>query len=119
MNTKEVVALIEKLIELTQKNIISWSVSNIQPTLSDMEKVDTVFSVEYLGQNLRLYKYFYSFYRDEEEFYWLEDYRLETYDMYNNTLYVFPKTQNVKDLMGAVMYQSSKIEEFYKNIMGQ
>ena len=33
MNTKEVVALIEKLIELTQKNIISWSVSNIQPTL--------------------------------------------------------------------------------------
>ena len=59
MNTKEVVALIEKLIELTQKNIISWSVSNIQPTLSDMEKVDTVFSVEYLGQNLRLYKYFY------------------------------------------------------------
>ena len=29
------------------------------------------------------------------------------------------KTQNVKDLMGAVMYQSSKIEEFYKNIMGQ
>jgi hypothetical protein len=25
------------------------------------------------------------------------------------------KTQNVKDLM----YQSSKIEEFYKNIMGQ
>ena len=119
MNTKEVVALIEKLIELTQKNIISWSVSNIQPTLSDMEKVDTVFSVEYLGQNLRLYKYFYRFYRDEEEFYWLEDYRLETYDMYNNTLYVFPKTQNVKDLMGAVMYQSSKIEEFYKNIMGQ
>ncbi len=119
MNTKEVVALIEKLIELTQKNIISWSVSNIQPTLSDMEKVDTVFSVEYLGQNLRLYKYFYRFYRDEEEFYWLEDYRLETYDMYNNTLYVFPKTQNVKDLMGAVMYQSSRIEEFYKNIMGQ
>ena len=119
MNTKEVVALVEKLIELTQKNIISWSVSNIQPTLSDMEKVDTVFSVEYLGQNLRLYKYFYRFYRDEEEFYWLEDYRLETYDMYNNTLYVFPKTQNVKDLMGAVMYQSSRIEEFYKNIMGQ
>lgn len=119
MNTKEVVALIEKLIELTQKNIISWSVSNIQPTLSDMEKVDTVFSVEYLGQNLRLYKYFYRFYRDEEEFYWLEDYRLETYDMYNNTLYVFPKTQNVKDLMGAVMYQNSKIEEFYRNIMGQ
>ena len=119
MNTKEVVALIEKLIELTQKNIISWSVSNIQPILSDMEKVDTVFSVEYLGQNLRLYKYFYRFYRDEEEFYWLEDYRLETYDMYNNTLYVFPKTQNVKDLMGAVMYQSSRIEEFYKNIMGQ
>lgn len=119
MNTKEVVALIEKLIELTQKNIISWSVSNIQPTLSDMEKVDTVFSVEYLGQNLRLYKYFYRFYRDEEEFYWLEDYRLETYDMYNNTLYVFPKTQNVKDLMDAVMYQSSRIEEFYKNIMGQ
>ena len=117
MNTKEVVALVEKLIELTQKNIISWSVSNIQPTLSDMEKVDTVFSVEYLGQNLRLYKYFYRFYRDEEEFYWLEDYRLETYDMYNNTLYVFPKTQNVKDLMDAVMYQSSRIEEFYKSVM--
>ena len=117
MNTKEVVALIEKLIELTQKNIISWSVSNIQPTLSDMEKVDTVFSVEYLGQNLRLYKYFYRFYRDEDEFYWLEDYRLETYDMYNNTLYVFPKTQNVKDLMDAVMHQNSKIEEFYKSVM--
>ena len=119
MNTKEVVALIEKLIELTQKNIISWSVSNIQQILSDMEKVDTVFSVEYLGQNLRLYKYFYRFYRDEEEFDWLEDYRLETYDMNNHTLYVFPKTQNEKELMGAVMYQSSKIEEFYKNIMGQ
>lgn len=119
MNTKEVVALIEKLIELTQKNIISWSVSNIQPTLSDMERVDTVFSAEYLGQNLRVYKCFYRHYRDEDEFYWLEDYRLETYDMNNHTLYVFPKTQNVKDLMGAVMYQSSKIEEFYKNIMGQ
>lgn len=119
MNTKEVVALIEKLIELTQKNTISWTVSDMLPSLSDMERVDTVFSAEYFGQNLRLYKYFYRFYRDEEEFYWLEDYRLETYDMYNNTLYVFPRTQNVKDLMGAVMYQSSKIEEFYKNIMGQ
>lgn len=119
MNTKQVVELIEKLIELTQKNIISWSVSDMLPSLSDMEKVDTVFSVEYLGQNLRVYKYFYRFYRDEDEFYWLEDYRLETYDMYNNTLYVFPKTQNIKDLMNIVMYQSSKIEEFYKNIMGQ
>ena len=29
------------------------------------------------------------------------------------------KTQNTKDLMDAVMYQNSKIEEFYKNIMGQ
>ncbi len=119
MNTKEVVALIEKLIELTQKNIISWSVSNIHPTLSDMERVDTVFSAEYLGQNLRVYKYFYRYYRDEDEFFWLEDYKLETYDMYNNTLYVFQKTQNIKDLMNTVMYQNSKIEEFYKNIMGQ
>ncbi len=119
MNTKEVVALIEKLIELTQKNIISWSVSDMYPSLSDMERVDTVYSAVYLGQNLRLYKYFYRFYRDEEEFYWLEDYRLETHDMNNHTLYVFPKTQNVKDLMDAVMYQNSKIEEFYKNIMGQ
>ena len=49
MNTKEVVALVEKLIELTQKNTIQWAVSDMHPSLSDMERVDTVFSAEYLG----------------------------------------------------------------------
>lgn len=119
MNTKEVVALVEKLIELTQKNVINWSVSDRYPSVSDMEKIDTVFSTECLGQNLRVYKYYYRHYKDEDEFYWLEDFKLETYDTNNYTLYVFPKTQNIKDLMDAVMYQSSKIEEFYKSVMGQ
>ena len=36
MNTKEVVALVEKL---TQKNTISWTVSDMLPSLSDMERV--------------------------------------------------------------------------------
>ncbi|MCT7445517.1 hypothetical protein [Aliarcobacter cryaerophilus] len=118
MNTRDVVILVEKLIELTQKNIISWQISKNTPSLSSMEQFDTIYSTFYLNQNIRVYKYFYRYYKDEDEFYWLEDYRLETFDNFNNTLYVFPKTQNVVDLLNAVMYQNSNIEDFYKNLMG-
>ncbi|MGE4444885.1 MAG: hypothetical protein AB7E37_07960 [Candidatus Altimarinota bacterium] len=117
MNSKETINLIEKLIELTQKNVIKWEISNMYPMLSDMEKFDTIFSTDYLGQKIRVYKFFYRHYRDEDEFYWLEEYKLEIFDEQNNTLFNFPIVPNIKDLLNAVMYQNSNVEDFYKNLM--
>lgn len=117
MNEKETVNLIEKLIELTQKNIIKWKISDKYPILSDMEKFDTIFSADYLGQKLRVYKFFYRHYRDEDEFYWLEEYKLEIFDQQNNTLFNFLTLPNIKDLLNAVMYQKSNVEDFYKKLM--
>lgn len=117
MNTKETINLIEKLIELTQKNVIKWKISNMYPMLSDMEKFDTIFSTDYLEQKFRVDKVFYRHYRDEDEFYWLEEYKLEIFDEQNNTLFNFPIVPNTKDLLNAVMYQNSNVEDFYKNLM--
>lgn len=117
MNAKETINLIEKLIELTQKNIIKWEISDKCPMLSDMEKYDTIFMTEYLGQKLRVYKFLYRHYRDEDEFYWLEEYKLEIFDEKNNTLFNFPTVPNTKDLLNAVMYQKSDVKDFYKKIM--
>lgn len=119
MNSKETINLIEKLIELTQKNVIKWDISNYYPLLSDMEKSDTIFSTEYLGQLIRIYKFFYRHYKDEDEFYWLEEYKLEIFDNQNNTLFNFPSVPNTKDLLNAVMYQKSNVEDFYKKLMSE
>ncbi len=118
MNIKETISLIEKLIELTQNNTVVWNISNDYPVLSDMEKYDTIFSTEYLGQKLRVYKSFYRHYKDEDEFYWLENYKLEMYNEQNHTLFNFPSVPNTKDLLNAAMYQKSNVEDFYKKLMG-
>lgn len=117
MTTRDTVTLIEKLIELTQKKVIIWDISNFYPTLSSMERFDTVFSAKHLNMNLRVYKYFYRLYIDEDEYHTLEAFRLETFDENNNTLFRFPETNNLKDLLDTVMYQKSNIEDFYKQLL--
>jgi uncharacterized protein YdiU (UPF0061 family) len=118
MTTRDTVILIERLIELTQNKIISWNISDFYPSLSSMENHDTIFSAEHLNQKLRVYKYFYRHYIDEDTYHLLEGFRLETFDQFNNTLFRFPETNNIKNLLDAVMYQKSNIEDFYAKLMG-
>lgn len=117
MDKKQAMAMVEKLIELTQKNVIKWHISDITPSHSGMESISTVYATLYLNQNLRIYKYYYRFYKDEDEYYWIDDYRMELYDDNNNTIYEIPKTGNIKDLLNTVMYYSSGAGDFYNSVM--
>lgn len=117
MTLQETIKIVEKLIELTQHNQLTWRASSIQISLPSYEKVDTCFSVEHLNKNIRIYKYFYQVWTEEDSFYWAESIRLEFYN--NNTLeleFRFPETSNMLELLNTIMYKTSNVEEFYDNL---
>lgn len=88
------------------------------PVLSDMEKYDTIFSTEYLGQNSEYINHFIDIIRMKMNFIGWKNYKLEMYNEQNHTLFNFPSVPNTKDLLNAAMHQKSNVEDFYKKLMG-
>lgn len=118
MTINETIDIVEKLIELTQHNKITWTIyNNNNLLLPSSEKVDISYTTNYLNKNIRVYKYYYQFWTDEETYHWIEDLRLEFYDtITGNVLFRFPKTSNFEELLSTIMYQNSGVKDFYNEM---
>ncbi len=108
------ILLVDKLTELTQYNQIKWDRENAPAYLqSSIGRVDFVYFTYFNNQRFRLYEESYKYFTDENEFYWETQAKLDLVDHLGNSMFDIPKTRNIFNLMKAVKYQSSNINNIF------
>lgn len=117
---RETVEIIDKLIELTQHNSISWQVNEPSADMTNGDlRTELTYVTTYLNKKLRVYKQSYKHFMDEISFCWSNRVVFEMIDNNENSLWTFPQTNNTWDLLNAVQYSNSKVGDFYKDMFGE
>jgi hypothetical protein len=112
---------IAKLIELTQDGTLKWTVSRETKELT--KGTDNVIDLAYLAQEevrqLRLYELKYKDYLDEFNFNWGNQPVLEIVDDLGHAAWTFPHNRALADLLEAVRYQTSGVDEFIDRLLSK
>lgn len=119
MNGYEAQKVIVKLNRDTKEDKIKWEVTHTIPSsLAGTEKlIDNIYVAKVSTKKVRLYKYEYKHFYEEEIFFWLEAFRLEFIDLYEKTEWEFPRDNAVEDLYDSVRYKTSNVEDFFKDYL--
>ncbi|WP_415881725.1 hypothetical protein [Neptuniibacter sp. QD34_54] len=116
-STRQTAEIIDKLIELTQHNQISWgSQDPVAPMVGPDSRVDMVYVANYIGRNIRIYQQHFKYYLDDEKYCWDEQMVVEFIDEYGSLLGKLPKTPNAYELLRAVQFQNPQINSFYDDL---
>ena len=117
---RETIEIIDKLLELTQHGNITWSSDEPPYNLTSADvRIQLVYVTQYLNRNIRLYEKEYKYFVDEAQFHWQSRSVFEFIDESGNTLWEFPQTANAWDLLKAIQYKNSQVDDFYKNMFGK
>ena len=121
------VEAVAKLIKLAQDGKIEWRSAEL---VRDDITVESVFIAEYKDRLLRIYKYVYkvekpspfyispSIFTHKEEYpSWETSVTLEFIDTNGLSLWKFPYTNALYDLLQAVQYQVAGVDEFLDEII--
>ncbi len=110
-----------KLNRLTKENELVWNTARFEPnSISGTERiVGNSFITTANKKQLRLYKFESRHYTDEDEFYWVPDYRLEIIDDRGNGGWQFPEHRAIMDLYDSVIYKISGTEEFVDGFLDE
>ena len=128
------VEAVTKLIKLTQAGELKWSAAKTdKKTNREDIRIETVFLTKLKNRILRLYKYSYmieepgpydrmfstDFYLASKRKYpyWASSIILEFIDEDGRSLWTFPQSNVLNDLLGAVQYQVAGVDEFLKEIL--
>ncbi len=118
--TRETIEVVDKLIELTQHNELSWESSEPPNNLTGPDvRIDLVYTTHYLNRYIRIYQKNYKSYIDDMQFIWDSRIVFEFIDQSENSLWQFPQTHNAWDLLKSIQYQNSKVSDFYKEIFNK
>jgi|GEM_PF-6465259 len=116
-STRQTAEIIDKLIELTQHNQMSWeSRDPVAPMVGPDSRVDMVYVANYIGRNIRIYQQHFKYYLDEERYVWDEQMIVEFIDDYDALLGKLPKTPNAYELLKAIQFQNPQINSFYDDL---
>ena len=114
---RETVEIIDKLIELTQHNSLSWQAYEPSADMTNGDlRTELTYVTTYLNRKIRIYKQSYKYFMDETSFSWSDRVVFEMIDDNDNSLWEFPQTSNTWDLLNAVQYSNSKVGDFYKDM---
>mgnify|MGYP006091468157 CR=1 FL=1 len=110
-----------KLNRLTKENELIWETSRFDPnSISGTERmVGNAFVTTANDKQIRLYKFEYRHYTDEDEFFWAPDFRLEFIDSRGNGSWQFPDDRTITDLYETVTYKTSGAEEFVDGFLDE
>ena len=128
------VEAVTKLIRLTQAGDLKWSAAQTDRDISREDlKIESVFVTRYKDRILRLSKYSYmiqepglydllsshTYYAAGKPKYpyWQSSITLEFIDDDGRTLWTFPYTKALNDLLEAVKYQVAGVDQFLKEIL--
>ena len=119
MNSHDAQKVILKLNRDTKEDKVIWEVSHGSPSsLGGVEKLlDNSYITKIGNRKIRLYKYEGKYYIDEDQFDWIEYYRLEFVDFYDKSEWEFPRDRALEDLYDTVRYKTSKVEDFFKDYL--
>lgn len=114
---KQTVEIIDKFIELTQHNKITWASEDpISPMIGPDSRVDLVYVAEHIGRNIRIYQQHFKDYLDDERYVWDEKINIEFIDDYEKSMGILPRTPNAYDLLKAIQFQNPQINSFYDDL---
>jgi len=118
MESKYIKAIL-KLNRLTKENKIEWTSIRFDPdSISGEERlVGSAYITNANDKVLRLYKYEYKYYVDEDDFHWIADYRLEFIDKTSKGGWKFPSDRTLEQLYDTVLYKTSGADEFVNNFL--
>lgn len=108
-----------KLNKLTKDNEITWETSRFDPSsLNGTERINgNSYITEINGKHLRIYKYEYRHYHDEDVFDYIPDFRLEFIDERGKGEWVFPSDKAISDLYDTILYKVSGAENFFDTFL--
>jgi hypothetical protein len=114
-------ATVAKINRLTKEGKIEWHVLSKAPSslASTEELIDFVYTAEVSGSLFRLYKYEYRVYTDIDEWDMSQSYKLEIIDKNDNSLWEFPRGNNIKDLYDTIRFKTSKAEDFFDKFLNE
>jgi hypothetical protein len=101
-----------KLITLTQKKRLTWITIPPPPDLIHHNlRRNVIYEANYKGKRLRLYER-----QDKVLLNWSSV--LELVD-FSNSVWTFPSTQAIDDLLAAVQYQTGQVSEFVEELLAE
>lgn len=109
-------AVISKILRETTETIIQWSLSNhrVNGMDGDEELIGNIYQADISGKHIRLYKYKFKWYVEEDVYHWVSRIRLEFFSSYNGaTEWTFPYSNTLDDLYDAVMAQTAGVNDFF------
>ncbi|RFZ95180.1 hypothetical protein D0C36_06535 [Mucilaginibacter conchicola] len=120
MNNSKAYKIVAKFNRDTKEGKIVWSITREKPSsLSGSENlIDDVFVTQVLEKKLRLYRFQYKSYYDEDIYEWVDKYRLEFVGIWGNSEWTFPYEMPIFDLYESVRYKVSNIDKFMEDFLG-
>lgn len=117
---RETAQIIDKLIELTQHQKVTWNEVDPESFMNSQDqRVSLVYKCEFLGRTLQLYKREYKYFLDDVQFVWDEEILIEFINDKGVSIGVFPRTPNAVDLYKAVQFQNPIIKDFYRDLFNE
>lgn len=112
------IRVIDKLIELTQHNKLSWyEVSPRSYMSSPVEKVDIIYRAKYQQVYIHVYKRWFRYYYDDTDYSWDDEVIVELVNEDGVSLNRLPDTPNASELLSCIQYQSQAVQSFYNDIL--
>ena len=116
-SARQTAEIIDKLIELTQHNLMMWHRQEpIPPMIGPDSRVDAVYVGNHIGRTIRVYHQHFKYYLDDVKYIWDEQMIVEFIDEGGYLLGRLPKTPNAYELLKAIQFQNPNIKSFYDDL---
>ena len=129
-DTNKWIEAVAKMIRLTQSGELRWKPESAPEEAKKQpdDRIEAVFSTDYLQKKLRLYRRTFKAYRPGVDFgqisrgvtvgpVWETEVLLEFLGPRNLVLWVFPKVDPLKDLLASAQYQAAGVKDFLDAIL--
>jgi hypothetical protein len=112
---------IAKLIQLTQDGDLKWSINKNTKQITEGTNniIDVVYTAHEENEHLRLYEMKFKNWLEEDTFEWDNQAFLEIIDELGNAIWTFPSNRTLWDLLEAVRYQTSGVDDFINRLLSK
>jgi hypothetical protein len=122
IESRNLVKAIAKINKLTKSGEITWVIAR-NTGLMQLPGNNSIFGLvyesKYQGQNLRLFKYNYRVYTDEDEYTLLTSTKLLFVESNGQTLWDVPMGRGLEDLYDSVQFKTANAEDFFEKLLSE
>ena len=110
-----------KLIQDTKKKVIEWTdePNNKLVLPSNERAISKVYKTKIDDKDFRIYEYQTKYFKDEDDWDWVERIRLEVFDTDGASLFDFEYDYSLSKLFSAVRRANTDIDNFMKGFLNE